>query len=120
MLIESQELQVNISLTIIIFSFTLFLICFPFLSLSQVPDMQFEKYTVVDGLSQSHVTCILQDRDGFMWFGTGDGLNKYDGYAYLVYRHSELDSNSLSNNNIVALTLRLKQQFCCYFKRRGN
>ncbi|MEJ2052889.1 MAG: two-component regulator propeller domain-containing protein [Calditrichaceae bacterium] len=53
-----------------------------------------------DGLSQSSVLCILQDRQGFMWFGTEDGLNRYDGYNFTVFRHDPADSFSLSDNHI--------------------
>jgi ligand-binding sensor domain-containing protein len=52
---------------------------------------------------QSSVTCILQDRKGFLWFGTYDGLNKYDGYGFTIYKHEALDSNSLSYNGISSL-----------------
>ncbi len=60
--------------------------------------LQFERLTVNQGLSQSGISCILQDTQGFMWFGTQDGLNKYDGYNFTVYKHDELDSYSLSDN----------------------
>ena len=43
-------------------------------------NIKFEQLTIDDGLSQSIVQCIIQDRQGFMWFGTQDGLNRYDGY----------------------------------------
>ncbi len=59
--------------------------------------------TVEQGLSQSSVYCVIQDRQGFMWFGTGDGLNKYDGYEMTVYRHRESDSNSLADNTVRAI-----------------
>ena len=66
---------------------------------SQVPDLHFEHLTVDQGLSDNGVFCILQDIKGFIWFGTQDGLNKYDGYGFTVYRHDPLDSNSISGNN---------------------
>ncbi|GAB3335261.1 hybrid sensor histidine kinase/response regulator transcription factor [Larkinella ripae] len=47
---------------------------------------QFEHLSVEDGLSNNYITSILQDRDGFMWFGTGDGLNRYDGSSFTVYK----------------------------------
>ena len=60
--------------------------------------IQFEHITTDQGLSQSGISSILQDSQGFMWFGTQDGLNKYDGYNFTVYKHDELDSHSLSDN----------------------
>ncbi|MCE5251328.1 histidine kinase [bacterium] len=63
----------------------------------------FEHITVEDGLSQSMVTSIIQDRKGFMWFGTMDGLNKYDGYTFTIFRHDKDNPRSLSNNFILWL-----------------
>ncbi|MBP1656491.1 MAG: hypothetical protein H6Q31_1092 [Bacteroidetes bacterium] len=64
------------------------------------PDLPFRRISPEDGLSQSVVLCILQDRLGYMWFGTEDGLNRYDGYSFVTYRHDPLDSNSLSSSYV--------------------
>lgn len=56
-----------------------------------------------EGLSQSYVTCMLQDRLGFMWFGTGDGLNRYDGLQVKTWFHQPKNPNSPSHNLIDAL-----------------
>ena len=45
----------------------------------------FEQIMIADGLSQNHITCIHQDAQGFIWFGTQNGLNKYDGYQIGIY-----------------------------------
>jgi signal transduction histidine kinase/ligand-binding sensor domain-containing protein/DNA-binding response OmpR family regulator len=68
----------------------------------QVPP-RFRHLTIADGLSQNTVAAILQDRRGFMWFGTKDGLNRYDGYSFLVFRHDPSDPSSLSDSDITAL-----------------
>src|SRR5688572_12981239 len=65
--------------------------------------LHFEALTINDGLSQGMITCMLQDRYGFMWFGTKDGLNRYDGYQFVVYRRNDADKNSLSDNYINSL-----------------
>ncbi len=53
---------------------------------SQNPNIKFERFGLDDGISNSNVLCILQDKRGFMWFGTKDGLNRYDGYKFTVYK----------------------------------
>lgn len=65
--------------------------------------LRFEYLTVEDGLSNSAVMFIMQDSQGFMWFGTQDGLNKYDGYTVTVYRHTPDNPNSLSNQGCSVL-----------------
>ena len=65
--------------------------------------LRFERISLEQGLSQSTVFTILQDSRGFMWFGTEDGLNKYDGYNFTVYKHDPEDPNSLAGNWIQAL-----------------
>src|SRR5688572_12333043 len=59
--------------------------------------------SVANGLSQSSVFCITQDKDGFLWIGTQDGLNKYNGLTFKVYRNDPFDSLSLPSANIGAL-----------------
>jgi len=58
---------------------------------------------VQHGLSNNTVRCIARDHNGFLWFGTRDGLNRYDGNAFTVYRHQFKDSNSLICNYILTL-----------------
>ncbi len=70
---------------------------------SQNQDFRFTHLTTDNGLSQSNVTCILQDDKGFMWFGTFNGLNRYDGYDFEVFHVRPNDSQSLSHNYISAL-----------------
>src|SRR6476646_9653608 len=55
------------------------------------------------GLSNNAVTCIYQDHNGFMWFGTYDGLNRYDGYNFKVFRNILGDSTSLRENHIYTI-----------------
>ncbi len=66
-------------------------------------NIRFEHITVEDGLSQNGAFAILQDRDGFMWFGTQDGLDKYDGRSFTAYRHDPDNINTPSDNWIWAL-----------------
>ncbi|HSR30846.1 MAG TPA: two-component regulator propeller domain-containing protein [Anaerolineae bacterium] len=66
-------------------------------------DLKFKRISLEHGLSQSTVNCILQDSQGFMWFGTEDGLNKYDGYGFAVYRHDPDAPNSLSNDAVLTM-----------------
>ncbi len=56
---------------------------------SQTGQVEFQHVGSEQGLSQATVRCIFQDRQGFLWFGTQDGLNKYDGYTLTVYRHDQ-------------------------------
>ena len=74
----------------------IFLLC-PIIAGAQ--PKRFENYTIHDGLSQSTVRCILQDETGFVWMGTQDGLNRFDGKNFKVMRRSK-GRSSLSHNNI--------------------
>ena len=60
--------------------------------------VRFDHLTTADGLSNDSVFSILQDRHGFLWFGTQAGLNRYDGYRVTQYRHDPRDPASLSGD----------------------
>ncbi|MGC6432286.1 MAG: hybrid sensor histidine kinase/response regulator transcription factor [Jejuia sp.] len=67
-------------------------------------DIQFHRITTDDGLSQSDINCIYQDNQGFLWFGTHEGLNKYDGYNFKIFSPNGNDVNSISSNLIFDIT----------------
>ena len=69
-------------------------------SISQPESLRFSHIAGDIGLSQSSVQCVVQDTTGFLWFGTEDGLNRYDGYRFTVYRHDPIDTFSISDNYI--------------------
>src|SRR5450432_4229099 len=75
-----------------------------FCAMAQRQNLKFEHLDINAGLSQNNIICILQDSRGFMWFGTRDGLNKYDGYQITIYRNDPKNKNSISNNFISDLT----------------
>lgn len=60
----------------------------------------FHQLTLDHGLSNNSVTCIFKDSRGFIWIGTIDGLNRYDGYSFVTFRHANNDTNSISDNFI--------------------
>jgi signal transduction histidine kinase/ligand-binding sensor domain-containing protein len=66
-------------------------------------NLKFEYITPENGLSQSSVTSIIQDKDGYIWFGTLNGLNKYDGYKFVKYYHNSADSLSIIDDQIECL-----------------
>ncbi len=66
-------------------------------------EINFKHINIDDGLSQNAVFAILKDSKGYMWFGTKDGLNKYDGYNFVIYQHNPFDSTTLSANYINCL-----------------
>lgn len=87
--------------------FLSFLFFVKFLSLSiaqsvetMPEDLKFKHFTPSNGLSQISVIAILQDKKGYLWFGTRDGLNKFDGHEFTVYKHKIGDTTSLSHNSI--------------------
>ena len=68
------------------------------------PNLRFRHIGLAQGLSQNDVQAILQDRKGFVWFGTADGLNKYDGLKMVrIYKNSPLDSTSVTGSRVGAL-----------------
>ncbi|HEY3858990.1 MAG TPA: diguanylate cyclase, partial [Gammaproteobacteria bacterium] len=67
--------------------------------------LRFRHIRIEDGLAQSSVQAIVQDAQGYLWFGTQDGLQRYDGYEFLTFRHDPADPTSLSDNTVNALAL---------------
>ncbi|MGD9050015.1 MAG: two-component regulator propeller domain-containing protein, partial [Anaerolineae bacterium] len=66
-------------------------------------NIKFDHISREDGLSQSSILCIVQDSIGYMWFCTQDGLNRYDGHEFTVYRNDPDDPDSLSQGEAVWL-----------------
>ena len=74
-----------------------------FSNLTLANQFYFKKYQVDAGLSHNTVWCILQDSYGFIWFGTSDGINRFDGKKFKVYRNDIQDKFSLGNNSVQTL-----------------
>ena len=66
----------------------------------QSRSIRFDNYTNEDGLAQSSVNAIIQDNQGYIWLGTQEGLHKFDGYSFEIFKHDPEDINSLSNSYI--------------------
>lgn len=75
---------------------------YSFTSTGPIRSLQFRQ-VIENGLSQRSPLCMLQDQQGFIWVGTEVGLNRFDGYEYIVYRHDIDNPNSLSSSNVLAL-----------------
>jgi signal transduction histidine kinase/ligand-binding sensor domain-containing protein/CheY-like chemotaxis protein len=83
--------------------FLLLIIIFPATATTQESKIKFQRLSLDDGLSQSTVFCIAQDHRGFLWFGTEDGLNRYDGHTFRIYKCDPENPNSLGFSYIKAL-----------------
>jgi len=70
---------------------------------AQAHNIRFSSLSIEDGLSQTTVTAIVQDNAGFMWFGTQDGLNRYDGYQFIHLKHDPQNPASLRSDSIFTL-----------------
>jgi len=66
--------------------------------------VQFEHLTIENGLSQNAGLAIFQDSKGYLWIGSQDGLNRYNGFDFKVYKHDPEDPRSISHNSILAIT----------------
>jgi ligand-binding sensor domain-containing protein len=93
---------------------------FPYLLKAQEAQERFQRYNVNEGLSQSSVYCIFQDSKGFMWFGTGDGLNSFDGYQFEVYKTRKKGQDGLSNSFITGKALEDKKGNLWFGTRMGG
>jgi PAS domain S-box-containing protein len=85
-----------------VFLFFISLITF-YSAISQTEKMSFKNLTPELGLSHGDVVCLYQDHEGYMWIGTADGLNKYDGVAFTVYKYNQKDTTSLPSICIIGI-----------------
>ena len=83
--------------------FTLLLLKMGFI-IAQINQVPFIHLSTKQGLSQGHISNILKDKKGFMWFCTDNGLNKYDGYNFKVYNYNKKDATSISNDYVLCIT----------------
>jgi signal transduction histidine kinase/ligand-binding sensor domain-containing protein/CheY-like chemotaxis protein/AraC-like DNA-binding protein len=80
------------------------LILFILLSVSsESQEIHFRHLSIDDGLSQNAVLSVIQDDKGFMWFGTKDGLNRYDGYTFKIFQNDPADTTTISSNYITSI-----------------
>jgi ligand-binding sensor domain-containing protein len=100
---SAHILQRVVSFTLLLFFCTLSRL--PAQTPSYLPSQQllFERLSYEQGLSESNVTAILQDKRGFLWIGTTNGLNRFDGYTFTIFRNTPSDSTTLVNNTVTAL-----------------
>lgn len=106
MLLKSNILSIDlkkITFYRALLSMMLLILVITFPAYPQNENIKFKHLSSDDGLSQNFVSCILQDQKGFMWFGTKDGLNRYDGYSFVVYQHDPFDTTTISDNFITSL-----------------
>ncbi|MEO8150897.1 MAG: two-component regulator propeller domain-containing protein [Bacteroidia bacterium] len=89
------------------FFYSVLFLLFPFMlcgqQLTDTLTLPNQTLTVKDGLSQGMISGILQDKEGLMWFGTKEGLNKYDGYHFTVYKHEQGNPYSLPDNYVTGI-----------------
>ncbi|MBI1770093.1 MAG: hypothetical protein HYR67_17130 [Bacteroidetes bacterium] len=82
---------------------TVLILCISTIGWGQPSNLRLENFNTEAGLSQNLVYSIAQDKQGFLWFGTDEGLNRFDGYEFKVFRHSPQDSTSIVDNSIHSL-----------------
>ncbi len=95
---EKRRTNVIAALVFLILS-----VCLYVQAQKQTDKIRFKHLSVADGLSQEAVNCIIQDKKGFMWFGTQDGLNRYDGYNFKVYKNDLNDISAISDKYILCI-----------------
>lgn len=72
-------------------------------TVSFAQETAWQSISIADGLSQGMIYDLMQDREGFLWIATKDGLNRYDGYNFKVFTHDPYNENSISGNTCTSL-----------------
>jgi len=72
-------------------------------SIAQFTSLSFDRISIDQGLSNNSINSILQTNEGFLWIATKDGLNRYDGNTFKIYKHNFSDSTSLPQNYVMCL-----------------
>ena len=90
---------------IFLFSYDLF---------SQNDTVYFRHYNLENGLSNRNVTSVIQDSLGFMWYGTHEGINKFDGYKFIPFKHDPKNPNSLVSDDVSCLAVEKNGMFKTY------
>jgi ligand-binding sensor domain-containing protein len=120
-----QKINVIVMRIALLFLASLFTI---FSTIAQTEKMAFKSLTTSMGLSHGDVLCFYQDHDGYIWIGTTDGLNKYDGVGFTVYKNNQKDSTSLISSYINCiyedkqnnLWIGLQDGLCRYDRDKNN
>ncbi|MGH8124001.1 MAG: ligand-binding sensor domain-containing protein, partial [Rudaea sp.] len=79
----------------------------------------FRKFGVAEGLPSSSVHALAEDRDGFIWLATVDGLARYDGVGFHIYRHDPNDPGSIAGNDITTLFIDSENRIWCGMESAG-
>ena len=87
---------------------------------AQTGDYKFTRLNNSQGLLHNQINCIFKDSQGYMWFGTRDGLNRYDGYRFMVFRNDPKDPSSISDNYITDIYEDSKGRFWVGTKKGLN
>ena len=104
-LLETNIKKLRIRKRILTNAIFLFVLIFSTPLFGEEQKIRFDLLSIKDGLSQSSINAVVQDKQGFIWIGTQDGLNKYDGYSFTTYYHDPEDSTSICDNFIRALEI---------------
>jgi len=86
---------------------------------SQPRSVKFDRYNSSDGLSENNVYAIYKDSQGFMWFGTDDGLNRFDGYSFYIYRPNDIGERHLPGNQVRCIAETPEQNILVGFQSNG-
>ncbi len=96
-------MMARLPMTPLAFFLALSLVLWPAVLLAMGGELSFDRVSIAQGLSHSSVWAIHQDSQGFLWVGTQEGLNRYDGYGFKVYEHDSEDPDSLSESEVLAI-----------------